>query len=168
MEENLLYSTHLDLLGEIFNFTGPLKNAVEFGMGDYSTGFLLNRNENLISIEMQYDYWYNKMVETFGNYSDWTPVLSIGPNKVFDLKYPENIDFCFVDGHGDSRPECINFMLDKKCPIIVAHDTERDSYGWERVKETDYLSFTLKKYKNWTTIWTNNVELHNHLKNIFV
>jgi hypothetical protein len=51
-------------------------------------------------------------------------------------------------------------MMDKDCEIIVAHDTEQPTYGWNRVKlDNRYKRFDFKKHKSWTTIWTTDEEL---------
>ncbi len=115
---------------------------------------------------MQSENWFNEVVNKFKQNKNWEYHCSIGSKTFLTLSYPDKIDFSFVDGHGDSRPECINFMMDKGCPIIVAHDTEEGSYGWNRVRTNNgYKKIDYKKHKNWTTLWTNNDELFNHLNN---
>ncbi len=166
MENIDLYSTHLEYLIEIFNHKGKLKNIVEFGTGDYSTKLLIENGENVLSIEMQSADWYNKMVSNFKESKNWTPYLSLGPMNWVNIEFPKTIDLGFVDGHGDSRPECINFLMGLNCPIIVSHDTEEKGYGWERVNsENNYEKLTFTKYPNWTTVWSTDSELINFLKN---
>lgn len=161
-----VYSTHLDGLNKIINFIGKPKNVVEFGTGNYSTEFLIKNSESLMSIEMQSIQWFNDVVSKFKHNENWRYFCSIGPMSFLDIEYPETIDFTFVDGHGESRPECINFMMGKNCPIIVAHDTETSSYGWDRVNsDNGYKRFDFKYHSNWTTLWTNNNDLFNHLIN---
>lgn len=161
-----LYSTHLEHLDKIITFIGKPKNSVEFGTGNYSTDFLIKNSEQLMSIEMQSEKWFNEIVNKFKGNNNWEYFCSIGPKKFLELKYPNNVDFSFVDGHGDSRPECINFMMSKNCPVIVAHDTEELGYGWNRVETNNgYKKIDFKKHKNWTTLWTNNIQLFDYLTN---
>jgi len=164
-EEIDLYSTHIEFLEFIFKHKGKLNKIIEFGSGLFSTDFFIKNGKKVISIEMQSENWFNQVKSKFINENHWTIHFSIGPFNFVNLKFYDETDFCFVDGHGDSRPECINFMMEKNCPIIVSHDTEEPSYGWTRVKnEKNYKSLTFKKYKNWTTIWTTDEELYLFLK----
>jgi hypothetical protein len=163
-----LYSTHMEYLLEIFKKKGKLKNVVEFGTGNYSTKILIENSENALSIEMQSEDWYEKIVTNFKNNKNWTHELKLGPMSWVDVKFPDFIDLGFVDGHGESRPECINFLMQQKCPVIVTHDTEEPGYGWERVESNDlYNKLTFKKYTNWTTIWSLDIELINFFKDTY-
>lgn len=157
------YSTHLSYLNNIFNICGKMNNAVEFGMGKFSTELLLKNTNKLISIEMQSDLWFNDMCENFKNYKNWEPHMKIGANEYNSVVLPNVINIAFVDGHGNSRPECIKLMMSMDCQIIVAHDTEESSYGWSRVINGDYKVLTFKKFNNWTTLWTKNDDLYNKM-----
>ena len=68
-----------------------------------------------------------------------------------------------MDGHRESRPECINFLMSKGCRVIVAHDTEHRNYGWGRVKDVGYRRIDYKERTPWATVWvketTRNVLL---------
>ena len=165
MEEINLYGTHIEYLQRVFEFTGKLDTVIEYGMGDYSTEVIIENAANAISIEMQSDEWYQKMVNKFGNKINWSHYYLYGPMEFLNIEYPSKIDFAFVDGHGDSRPECINYMMKNRCPIIVSHDTEEPGYGWDRVVKNDYKRIDFKKYTNWTSLWTNNDSLYNTLSN---
>lgn len=155
------FSTHLSLLTKIFKIV-PVKTALEFGTGNYSTRFLLdNTVEAVTSIEMQSQHWFDTVSQKFGSNPKWKGILSLGPSAVFDLQYEPSYDFILVDGHGSSRPECVNFSA-KLSDIIVAHDTEAISvYGWGRVNlpELGYFSFTDRRQEPWTTVWTKNEKL---------
>lgn len=158
------YSTHLELLQKVFGGIGKQKNVVEFGMGNFSTEFLLNYSENLVSIEMQSEDWFNKTKEKFSNYKHWKPLKLIGPYAFMSCIF-EHTDFAFIDGHGESRPECVNLMFKNNVPVIIAHDTEAGSYGWTRVEQpSNYYSFVYKKHENWSTLWTTNCELPDFLE----
>jgi len=159
-----VYSTHLKYLELIIDFCPDIENVVEFGMGYYSTKLFVDRVKKVTSIEMQTKEWFNKIESEFKDHAKWTPVALIGPFEFLGHKYPEKIDLVFVDGHGDSRPECINFMVEKRCRVIVAHDTEEQSYRWDKVAQNDYMKLTFKDFENWTTCWTLNPLLYEHLK----
>ena len=56
-------------------------------------------------------------------------------------------------------------MMDLKCPIILSHDTEEPGYNWHRVNtDNEYKKIDFKKYKNWTTLWTNDNSLFEKIK----
>ena len=159
-----LYSTHLEYLSDVFEFKGKINNIVEFGTGNYSTKLLIDNGINVISIEMQSENWYDIINKKFNECVNWKGLKLIGPYEFISAEYPDKIDMVFVDGHGDSRPDCINFMMQKKCPIIIAHDTEEEGYKWHRVSNNEnYKKIQFTKYENWTTIWTTDEELYNFL-----
>ena len=161
-----LYSTHIEYLIEIFKFKGKTNKIIEFGTGFFSTEFFINNGKEVTSIEMQSEDWYNQVKSKFEEKENWIIHKCLGPYTFMNLDIYQNTDFCFVDGHGDSRPECINFMIENNCPIIVSHDTEENGYGWERVKNKEnYKTHTFKKHKNWTTIWTSDNELYENMIN---
>jgi hypothetical protein len=113
---------------------------------------------------MQSDDWYDKMVSEFGNEKNWKHYKMIGPYEFQKMTY-EYYDMSFVDGHGSSRPECINLMMSKNCPIIFSHDTEEPGYGWTRVGgNKEYFRLEFKKYQNWTTMWTTDISVYEHMK----
>lgn len=157
------FSTHLNLLSRIFDFL-DIKTSLEFGMGEFSTSFLLNRtSDKVTSIEMQHQQWFNKINAKFSTNDKWKGILSLGANSVFGLDYEDRYDFILVDGHGESRPECVNFSS-KLSDVIVAHDTEAtDVYGWGRVNLPDHYCVVDKDNEPWTTVWTKNKDLYNFL-----
>lgn len=159
-----LYSTHLDPLKKIINLIEKPELTIEFGMGNYSTEFLLSNSEKLISIEMQSEDWYNKMIERFNDNKSWEHHLLLGPYTFKNITYPK-CDLSFVDGHGDTRPECINMLMDLGCSVIVSHDTEEPGYGWDRINNNNYKRIDFKEHPNWTSLWTNNDNLYKILKN---
>ena len=152
MENQDLYATHLYVLEKILNMIPEPNLCIEFGMGNFSTELLINRCKKLISVEMQSEEWFNEMIGKFHNFENWQYHLSLGPDAYVNLELP-NCDLAFVDGHGGSRPECINLMMKNGCPIIVAHDTEEASYGWWRVEDFNYKKIDFKKSVNWTSVW---------------
>jgi hypothetical protein len=147
-----LYSTHLEILEFVFE-QKKYKTVVEFGMGYYSTPFFLKSVNKLISVEMQNAKWYEELIRSIKN-DKWNPVLCLDKYAFLSIDFADGIDCCFVDGHGDTRPECVNHFFGKAETIIV-HDTEYHGYGWERVKRPiEYEEFTFVKYPNYTTVYS--------------
>ena len=155
------YSTHLPLLSKISKLT-QIKTCLEFGMGNYSTSFLLdNTEQSVTSIEMQSSEWFNIVKNKFGSNAKWNGILCLDPNAVFNLQYLKHYDLVLVDGYGSNRPECANFSATFSDTIVV-HDTEAVSvYGWDRIKleSIGYSSFIDKAQEPWTTVYSKNSNL---------
>lgn len=153
------YDTHQDYIRQILEIKS-IETILEFGMGHYSTGMLISGAGKTVSIEMQSKEWYDKIVENFGHSPKWEHHLALGPMTWTQLKLPQKIDFGFVDGHGDSRPDCINFLMGISCPIILAHDTEYPGYCWNRIMDNPlYKRLDFKRHSNWTSLWTMDNDL---------
>lgn len=166
MSEIDLYATHLPFIKKVFSVIEKPKLIIEFGMGLYSTEFFIKNSEKTISIEMQSEEWFNNMFNKFGDTVNWEAHLLLGQNTYKNFNFSKEADVSFIDGHGESRPECINLMMDLQCPIILAHDTETTSYGWDRVNiNNDYNSYTYKGFSVWTTIWFKDNELLKKIEN---
>jgi len=159
------FSTHLELLTAVCNFIKP-KEVIEFGMGDYSTPLLFNNSSNLTSIEMQSESWYNMVNDKFTGNEKWNPILCLGDLDFMNLTYT-SYDLAFVDGHQESRPDCVN-LISKYCNTIVSHDTEATFvYRWNRVDLPDFYTFEDRRNEPWTKVWTKNKDLISYLeKNI--
>ena len=151
------FYTHIPVLRELLPYGGGLVNGVEFGGGFYSTSFLLDRCGTLLTVEMQSETWYSSLRNMYEPRDTWRLALALGPYAFLSLDYPSLIDFAFVDGHFESRPECVNLMMRLGCPIIVAHDTEEPSYGWSRVAEGAYSRYVYSKETPHTTTWIKRV-----------
>jgi len=148
------YETHKPILELIIN-NYPVENIIEFGLGYYSTPLFLEKCKHTTSVEMQSEEWFNKIKDEYLKYSNkWTPLLSIGPFTYKDLQYDSYYNLAFIDGHGESRWDCINYMFDKTS-IVIAHDTNTPSYNWNRVnKPTIFNEVNFVKYN--TKVWTSD------------
>jgi hypothetical protein len=153
------YSTHLNLMTKVFQYKN-IETALEFGMGNFSTNFLIeNTKSKVTSIEMQYEEWFNDIYSKFSINPKWNGILSLGPNDFQNLKYESKYDFVLVDGHGDTRPECVNFSSNF-CDTIIAHDTEAEHvYGWSRVNLPNFYTLEDRNQEPWTKVWTKDEAL---------
>ena len=157
------YATHIPLLTKLFEFKDcPV--VFEFGTGFASTPFFLNHALTLVSLEMQSEEWFEKVRSTIQPHAhvDWQLSCRLGPESYdYLLESKERFDLLFVDGHGESRPECINAGFDLKIPHIVVHDTEYPGYGWERVRQPEhYYCYIFKEFANWTSLYTLDKDLY--------
>jgi hypothetical protein len=162
------YRTHIPVLETIFK-TKNINSVLEFGMGYNSTPFFLERCKNVTSIEMQQKEWFDKITSEYSKtYKDWKHHLSIGPFAAFSLQevMTQNYDLVFVDGHGDSRPECINAFFNK-AEIIVAHDAEEPGYRWNLVNKPDnYNQYLFARLNPFTLIYSKDFDLIETIRDI--
>ena len=158
----MLSTTHLPILKYVLDYlpSNNRRNIFEYGMGIYSTTLFSNYAEKLISVEMQNEEFYNQLLE-YNFKSNVNLYCMIGKEdaiflfKNLDIKF----DIVFVDGHSENRWKCINEAFGK-CDIIIAHDTETDSYNWNNViLPNDYKWLDIKILNPWTSVITNNKNL---------
>lgn len=161
------YDSHLPVL-HFINDTIGIRKVFEFGCGIHSTGFFSSVGAEFLSVEMQDEDWFNKIGAMFGNVCympGGTDAIQsfINANEFYDL--------VFVDGHGETRPECIIAALDR-ADTIVWHDSENGWYGWDRVWKTkhpaliEYEYFEVQKWHPNTAILTRNTHLAAELKKL--
>jgi hypothetical protein len=88
--------------------------------------------------------------------------LSLGPFEYQNLDISnEKYDLVFVDGHGDSRPETVNYYFGK-CDTIVAHDYETPSYRWDLIQQPEsYIRVVYDKKNPFTVIFTKDESIKN-------
>lgn len=158
------YGSHIKPLQFIFQHI-IVTNAIELGMGMYSTGFLIDHAKALTSIEMQERKWYDIMLTKLPK-SNWHPICELG-----DLQFMVHIpvaqiyDFALVDGAAATRAAAVNYFLEAALQVVVAHDTESSWYGWHHVRVPDgYYAHTFKTVAPWTTVWTRDEKLIKALK----
>lgn len=176
-DENSGYGSHIYALQFIFEHI-KVDYSLEFGMGFYSTPFLLdNTNNGVLSVEMQDESWADKVSEKyFGNKKfasiTWNIIDNDIENSRFDISKLESInigdskfDFVLSDGESFSRPLVINHFMDKGVETLVGHDTESNWYRWDRVTEDlFYYKYTFTDIAPYTTVWTKNENLIKALK----
>jgi len=150
------FSTHLVLLNKLFDQFTP-SSIFEYGMGLYSTPFFLEKADEVISVEMQYQDWYDRINEEFAD-DKFTCVCKLGPTEAIDYFESLDRDFDMVFVDGVTRWLCINKAF-SKTKVIVTHDTEHTSptYGWDRVDvPEDWVTFTDAVRNPYTTIYYHN------------
>ena len=158
-----LYTTHLPVFEKIFSVK-KISKILEFGLGFGSTPFLLDNCDHLTSIEMQSKDWYDKVYSELIHKKNWRSYLALGPFEFKNIDaINETYDLVFVDGHGDSRPEIINYFFGK-CNTIITHDFETPGYRWNLIDQPeDYSRFVYTSLDPHTAVFTKD----NDIKNIF-
>ena len=141
-------ATHLPIWEELFK-TRDIKTVLEFGCGDFSTTMFHSNGCKVTAIEMQHPEWFEKIRELL---PEVDLKMAIGPHNWMELGLNGKYDAIFVDGHGDSRPECMMWAKDHT-DLIVAHDTEHPYYGWERADMSGFTKTVYDQTVPWTTVW---------------
>lgn len=163
------YQTHAPVLERILEIFKP-KDILEFGPGKYSTKLFLDSipaSGSLTCIEMQSQEWADIVTGLFSSDARFQLHCLLGANAWYEEDHllEGRPDLAFVDGHGESRPEVINYLLDWKVPVIMTHDTECPNYGWDRIKgNSDYTHWSYRDVVPWTDVFIHNNALSNMLK----
>ena len=142
-------ATHLPILHDLLKY-GGIKTVLEFGCGVYSTSTFISAGCELTSVEMQSEKWY-ELVKQMHPQADIR--LALGPFAWQSLEYKPRYDMIFVDGHGDSRPDCMEWAK-ARTDIIVAHDTEHPYYQWDRANMSGFRKEVYDAIIPHTTLWT--------------
>ena len=173
-------NSHLSTLNLVMSILAypyyKVKKTFEFGCGDFSTPFFLDRSENHIaaettghSNEARSFEWYGKIKNQYGNRLLNIFISSIEGN--FKILEKEQPDLVFVDG-ADFRSRMVNESF-KHTSVVIAHDTEAIGYGWENVEMPIGWTRHSRASKTipdpdgaWTTVWTSNHMLSTALTGI--
>lgn len=141
-------ATHLPILAKMLD-RHEVKKVLEFGCGLFSTKLFIERGCDLISVEMQNEDWMHKVHEVFPK-ADIR--LALGAEAWRKLGLADRYDLIFVDGHADSRPECMMWAKNYT-DLIIAHDTEHPYYQWDRADMSGFRKTEYKDTPPWTTVW---------------
>jgi len=143
------YSNHIHFFIKLFELR-KFKSVFEYGCGLGSTPFFLDNCERVVAFEMQSEQWYEKVKKElqpkYGNKLEIHCLIGEGGFDFIEHS-TERFDLVFVDGHGSSRPECINTAFKLGYKYIVTHDTEDKvyPYGWGRIKVPEgYMRYDFK------------------------
>lgn len=139
-------ATHLPILRELLARPG-IRTVLEFGCGHYSTQAFLDAGCVLTSIEMQNEEWYQRIKPGHPDLR-----LCLGPFDWRKETLADRYDLIFVDGHGDSRWDCLTWAKDHT-DLIVAHDTEHPYYCWGKADMSGFRETIHQERSPWTTVW---------------
>jgi hypothetical protein len=162
------YSNHIHFFTKLFEYK-KFKSVFEYGCGLGSTPFFLDNCQQVMALEMQDEEWYNKVKTELSKHKHNKKLqlyfdLSDNSFDFIKQKNYKKFDLVFVDGI--YRGDCINICLALGHKYIVTHDTEDKvyPYGWDKIIiPNGYYRYDFKEYRNWTTIFTNDVKLYNFL-----
>lgn len=141
-------ATHLPILESLLA-GGGIKRVLEFGCGLYSTPLFRDRGCEVTAIEMQHEEWFDRVREAC---PEADIRLALGPIAWIREALADRYDLIFVDGHGDSRPECLEWAKER-ADLIVAHDTEHPYYCWHRADMSGFTATVHRDNPPWTTVW---------------
>lgn len=140
------YASHLPIFEKVFE-TFEIKKALEFGIGKFSTPFLVDHANVVVSVEQESKEWYEKIKKQI-NSSNWKPVFQPDPQIVFKQFDVENEDFdlVFIDGAAQTRCLVANLAMERNIPIVILHDAEKVwYYRWNLLKiPSDYARFNYR------------------------
>jgi len=109
-----------------------IHSVLEFGMGNSSTPFFLERCGIVVSIEQDSQERYDRL--TAGqDKPNWEPFFECNPARVFEHFEGRNrqFDLVFCDGAPETRYLVTNLAMRKNIPFIALHDGEEIwRYRW--------------------------------------
>lgn len=146
-------STHLPILDSLFR-QREIASVLEFGCGLFSTRKFVECGCKVTSIEMQSREWFDRVKAALPTV-DLHLALGAMEWKKLIPELADRYDMIFVDGHKDSRPDCMTWAKDRT-DLIVAHDTEHPVYQWERADMRGFSVQVFDVVRPWTTVWTRS------------
>jgi hypothetical protein len=162
--DNSGYGSHIPALTFIFEHV-EIKTAVEYGMGLFSTSFLLDKvKDKVLSIEMQSEDWYERVINRYQS-EKWEHRYTDKVWKFMD--YPD-CDLLLVDGSSITRAIGVVYAMERGIETIVLHDTESSWYGYhmiaEYLKKFRYFEHEFIKQAPYTKVFTINKKLIDAIK----
>jgi len=155
------YASHLPILEKVFA-TFEIKKALEFGLGQFSTPFLVDHAEVVVSVEQESKEWYERIKAQIHS-GNWHPIFQPDPRVVFEHFDANNqhFDLVFSDGAAETRCLVANLAMERNVPMVILHDTEKIwYYKWNLLSiPANYSRFNFcyrKGANKVTTILTNN------------
>lgn len=143
------YSTHLLIFEKAFE-TFEINKVLEFGMGKFSTPFLVDHAKLVVSVEQESREWYEVMTTQI-NSSNWKPVFQPDPQIIFEQfdTHNEKFDLVFSDGAAGTRCLVANLAMERNVPVVMLHDAEKVwHYRWNLLRiPPDYARFDFRHKK---------------------
>lgn len=148
------YGSFIPALEWLFSHFRP-KRVLEFGCGYYSTAFFLKHCQWVLSLEMTSPAWHHIFQQAYTAYPNSMIIMSHKHGyEDLDNYLQENVDFAFVDGHDDTRCECVMAMFGR-CDILAAHDYDLEDHNFHEkvVTPKNYCLFRYREYAPHTGFW---------------
>jgi hypothetical protein len=153
------YGSHIPALKFVFSHIERPKFSFEYGMGFFSTPFLIDHSDKVFSLEMQDKDWYDKVVERY-NFINWHHDFT---EDVAAFNLHEVPDFLFVDGSSITRAIAVVHGMQRRVDTIMLHDTESSWYGYNMISQyvepLGYKSHIFTEAYPTTTVYTKNQKL---------
>ena len=160
MPETSGYASHLGILGEVCDVLKP-RDAIEFGCGYHSTPYLLDRCEELLSIELNRE-WLYKVEERLTESQRKRWVRMPITNELLVWLMPgvmHETGLVLVDGadyraRKDVAQAC---MLFQTARVVVCHDSERMEYNYDQVMLPEgWQCIRIEEEMPWTSVYTTD------------
>lgn len=161
-----LYGTHLEVLKDILETMNPTGQDVvlEVGGGHFSTPLLIASGARVVTLEQGQhvpmavnNAWRKSLDEAYGKFANWSLRYCPGAVAWRKVGLPGRIVFCFVDGNSDCRKAVVENMLDRRVPVIAAHDSECLNRRYASISRREgYQVFDFRGHEVWTRVWSRD------------
>lgn len=164
------FATHIPIMTELIKKFN-IKKVLEIGPGYYSTGLLSDICNEVISIEISDNLWFDEISSKFSsNKVKVVSALDNSAQKAFDYieanHKGEKFDMIFIDGDVESRWKCANFAQNYS-DIIMIHDTEDHVYRWDKVELQDQWVWNkIPLYYIETSVLSSDVNVNTFISNL--
>lgn len=155
------YASHLHVFEKLFA-AFEIHTVLEFGLGEFSTTFFVDRAQAVVSVEQESREWYEKLRARIKS-PNWHPVFQPDPRIVFEHfdTNGQNFDLVFSDGAAKTRSLAANLAMERNVPVVVLHDAEKVwYYGWNLLNiPATYARFNFRHREGQnkvTTVLTNS------------
>lgn len=161
------YGTHMSpLITAVMNTVGPV---FEMGCGDYSTPILDSickvQNRKLLSTDTSRS-WLSQFrdMESPNHEFKYVPVydddwqLNPRPDK-WESVGNQTWGVVFIDHRPGDRRRVDIQRFENDAEIIVVHDSETSSYGYEPVFARFTYRYDYKRYTTYTTLVSNTIDV---------
>ena len=150
------YSSHVLVLGKILE-SFEVKRVLEFGMGKFSTPFLAERSEHVVSVEQGSREWYEKLKGEIKS-PNWEGIFQVDPRVIFERFDSERqgFDLVFSDGIAETRCLVANLAMERGVRFVVLHDAEKVwYYRWNLLNiSAEYSRFDFRHLKGANKVTT--------------
>ena len=154
------YGTHIHPLTVAVLAT---KGAVlEMGCGDFSTPLLhaLCKERKLVSTDTDKE-WLDKFrhFQSYWHVLEYVNVYEGGSETNWNRYSEQRWSVVFIDHRPGERRALDVYKMRDKAEIVVCHDTQQPSYGYEHAFKHFKYRYDYKTYDVWTTLVSNTIDV---------
>ena len=159
------WNSHKLLFDKVIAKTGRLNSAVELGAGYFSTSFLSQSVDFVISLEHSKE-WYEFLAKGYAAIANVDLIHWEGnPDDMYLWLMTNDIsdtELVLIDNAG-KRIEAVNTALEAGVPYILCHNYDGIEQKNRIQPPEGYRMYIHTLHPAWTVLWTTDIDLFNQL-----